>query len=168
MRWFSLVVGIVFIAAGLKALFAFDPNTATLSRPVLLAISVGGAAVFLFLFAKASRAQKGLSEFENWMREKAPEILTRGAKYNGVRINGDTELTRFELAVSIVILSFKIPSRYYIAGRDNVGFTKIAYTTASLLFGWWGIPWGPVYTVQAVTKNVSGGYKTTVRQYLTE
>jgi hypothetical protein len=27
----------------------------------------------------------------------------------------------------------------------------------SLLFGWWGIPWGPIYTVTSLFKNFGGG-----------
>ncbi len=27
------------------------------------------------------------------------------------------------------------------------------------LFGWWGIPWGPVYTLQTIGKNSAGGYQ---------
>lgn len=166
MRWLSLLVGAVFAAAGLKALFFFDPNTAALSRRALVAVSLGGAALFFFLFVRTSRVKRDLSEFESWLQANGERILAGGASYRGARITGDTEVTRFLLAASVVILSFKIPSRYYVAGRDNVGFTKMGYTVASLLFGWWGIPWGPIYTVQALAKNLSGGDRTTVRSYL--
>jgi hypothetical protein len=166
MRWLSLVLGIIFSAAGLKALFAFDPSTSAVSRPVLLAISAAGSVLFIFLFASASRTQQELSEFERWLREHAAEILANGTVYNGIRITGDTEMTRFLLTISIVFLTFKIPSRYYVSGRDSVAFTQAAYSLATLLLGWWGIPWGPIYTVQALAKNLSGGYKTTVREYL--
>ncbi|MGP1684177.1 MAG: hypothetical protein ACTS8S_17805, partial [Giesbergeria sp.] len=85
--------------------------------------------------------------------------------YNGTRITGDTEVTRFMLAASFVYISVKSPSRYYIAGRDNIGFAKTMYTLASLLIGWRGIPWGPIYTIQAIEKNISGGERTTIRAY---
>jgi hypothetical protein len=26
-----------------------------------------------------------------------------------------------------------------------------------LVAGWWGIPWGPIYTIQSVYKNSKGG-----------
>lgn len=166
MRWLSILAGAVFAAAGLKALFFFDPGTAVLSRPALLAVSLGGAALFFFLFVRTGRVKRELSEFETWLQANRDRILAGGASYHGARITGETEVTRFLLAASVVILSFKIPSRYYVAGRDNVGFTRLSYTAASLLFGWWGIPWGPIYTVQALAKNLSGGERTTVRRYL--
>lgn len=93
-------------------------------------------------------------------------MLTSGALYNGTRITGDTEVTRFILVASFVYISVKTPSCYYIAGRDNIGFAKTAYTLASVLIGWWGIPWGPIYTIQAIEKNISGGERTTIRAYL--
>jgi hypothetical protein len=31
----------------------------------------------------------------------------------------------------------------------------------SLLFGWWGLPWGPVRTIQALVVNFSGGLNVT-------
>jgi hypothetical protein len=27
----------------------------------------------------------------------------------------------------------------------------------SAFLGWWGIPWGPIYTIQSLSKNISGG-----------
>ena len=31
------------------------------------------------------------------------------------------------------------------------------FTAISLLVGWWGIPWGPIYTVQTMVMNLKGG-----------
>ena len=33
----------------------------------------------------------------------------------------------------------------------------LPYTLLSLLLGWWGIPWGPIKTFQALSVNLSGG-----------
>lgn len=33
----------------------------------------------------------------------------------------------------------------------------LGFTLLSLLFGWWGIPWGPIYTIGALITNFSGG-----------
>lgn len=168
MRWLSLGAGLVFSAAALRALLAFDPGASVISRPELLALSIAGAALFLFLFTKARRAQQELSDFERWLQNNSTIINACGASYKGVRITGETELTRFLLTASIVVLTFKIPSRYYVAGRGNLTLAQTAYTVATLLLGWWGVPWGPIHTVQALEKNVSGGYKTTVRKYLSQ
>lgn len=33
----------------------------------------------------------------------------------------------------------------------------LKYTFLSLVVGWWGIPWGPIYTIASVAKNFAGG-----------
>jgi len=33
----------------------------------------------------------------------------------------------------------------------------LPWTGLSLLAGWWGIPWGPIWTVQALVTNFRGG-----------
>ncbi|MGP1683085.1 MAG: hypothetical protein ACTS8S_12230, partial [Giesbergeria sp.] len=128
MRWISLFFAGSLTFSSLKALFFFDPNTNLDSRPVVLAISVLGAAVFFFIFFKSRREKNALSEFESWLKTNREKVLASGALYNGTRITGDTEVTRFMLAASFVYISVKTPSRYYIAGRDNIGFAKTMYT----------------------------------------
>ena len=166
MRWISLLVGIVFVVAGIKALVAYDPTTATLSQPVLLLVAALGASIFLFLFARASRSASEVSEFEQWLDANAAKIMAGGATYNGQKVTPETEVKRFLLTISVIFMTFKIPSRYYFATRDNFRLTQALYTIASLLLGWWGIPWGPIYTIQSVAKNISGGYRTTIGTYL--
>lgn len=31
------------------------------------------------------------------------------------------------------------------------------YNAISLIFGWWGIPWGPIYTLKSISVNKKGG-----------
>ena len=166
MRWLSLVFGLVFGAAGIKALVAYDPANSVLSQPMLILVSALCSTIFIFLFVRASRSASEVSKFEKWLETNAAKIMTSGATYQGRKVTSETEVKRFLLTVSIGFMTFKIPSRYYFATRDNFRFTQTLYTVTSLLLGWWGIPWGPIYTIQAVAKNVAGGYKTTVGAYL--
>jgi hypothetical protein len=46
------------------------------------------------------------------------------------------------------------------------GRLKALFTMVSLLLGWWGIPFGPIFTVRAVVKNLSGGQVVTVAELL--
>lgn len=34
---------------------------------------------------------------------------------------------------------------------------SIGYTLLTLLFGWWGIPWGAIYTIDSIYTNHTGG-----------
>ena len=83
----------------------------------------------------------------------------------GMTVNDlDAEVRRggkfviFQYCVSVIILTFKRPSSIYFvrAGESMMG-VAIGFTLVSLVFGWWGIPWGPIYTIQSVVRNLGGG-----------
>jgi hypothetical protein len=64
----------------------------------------------------------------------------------------------YEYCFSIVILTFRRSSNiYYIRPRESSLGKGWIYTLISLLFGWWGIPWGPIYTVATIVNNLRGG-----------
>jgi hypothetical protein len=59
---------------------------------------------------------------------------------------------------SLVVLSFKQPSNiYFVRGGESRVVKGLPFTLISLVFGWWGIPWGIIYTVQSLHQNLSGG-----------
>jgi hypothetical protein len=33
----------------------------------------------------------------------------------------------------------------------------LGWTALTVLLGWWGIPWGPIRTIQCLITNLSGG-----------
>jgi hypothetical protein len=64
----------------------------------------------------------------------------------------------YQYCVSVLILTFRRPSSIYFirSGQSAVG-KGIGFTLLSFLAGWWGIPWGPIYTIQSITRNLGGG-----------
>lgn len=64
----------------------------------------------------------------------------------------------FEYCISIILMTFKRSSAIYFirAGQGSVKHSA-GFTLLSLLVGWWGIPWGPIYTIGSVVTNVGGG-----------
>ncbi len=77
--------------------------------------------------------------------------LQRGAKF-----------VIFQYCISVIVMTFKRPSNiYFIRLGDNAIVKGIGYTLLSLLFGWWGIPWGPIYTIQSLARNLGGGKEVT-------
>jgi hypothetical protein len=73
--------------------------------------------------------------------------LQRGAKF-----------VLFQYCVSVVVLTFKRPSDiYFIRSGENAVVKGLPFTLLSLVAGWWGIPWGPIYTIQSVYNNLGGG-----------
>ena len=64
----------------------------------------------------------------------------------------------FQYAISVVVVSFRRPSNvYFIRASESTTSKSIGFTILTLLAGWWGIPFGPIFTVQALVTNFRGG-----------
>lgn len=64
----------------------------------------------------------------------------------------------YQYCISILIMTFKRYSNIYFIRADENRLTKgLGFTLLSLALGWWGIPWGPIYTIQALVINLGGG-----------
>lgn len=59
---------------------------------------------------------------------------------------------------SIILVTFRRSSNIYFIRADEGSVTKgLKYTLLTALFGWWGIPWGPIYSIGAFITNFRGG-----------
>ena len=64
----------------------------------------------------------------------------------------------YQYCISIIILTFRRSSNVYFIRHDENALIKgLPFTLLSLVLGWWGIPWGPIYTVQSIWVNFKGG-----------
>lgn len=64
----------------------------------------------------------------------------------------------YEYCFSILIMTFKRGTDVYFVRADESRFMKgLGFTMISLLFGWWGFPWGFIYTPMVLVTNLSGG-----------
>jgi hypothetical protein len=60
--------------------------------------------------------------------------------------------------ISVILFTFKGPSKTCFIRAGESRFLKgLPYTLLTLVAGWWGIPWGPIYTIKCLAKNLSGG-----------
>ena len=68
----------------------------------------------------------------------------------------------FLWTVSVVIVSIKQPTIIHFIKSDERAFTKaLRPTLFTLLSGWWGVPWGPIYSIESLATNLSGGMDVT-------
>lgn len=89
-------------------------------------------------------AIKGL---ESVTAEQLNQELNQGARF-----------VVFSYAISVVILTFKRGSAiFYIRPGESVLVKGMPYTLLSLVAGWWGIPFGPIFTIWALVTNLGGG-----------
>jgi hypothetical protein len=94
--------------------------------------------------------------FVEWLIAHRNDVQGFGADFEGHLITNRTELREFHLAISVVAFSFRIPSRYFIEHK-TLPVTAFVYSVVSAFCGWWGIPSGPIYTLQALYLNLLGG-----------
>lgn len=76
----------------------------------------------------------------------------------------DGHYVQFSYAISIVVLSFENYSKpvFIPRGHSTLGHA-LPYIFISLFFGWWGLPWGPIFTIKSLITNLSGGAKVKMR-----
>jgi hypothetical protein len=90
---------------------------------------------------------------ENLTREQVQHELSKGGKF-----------VVFQYAISLVVMSFKRSSDVYFVTADRP-FTgaRLGYSLLSFIAGWWGVPWGPIFTIQSLWTNLSGGRDVTAQ-----
>jgi hypothetical protein len=64
----------------------------------------------------------------------------------------------YAYAISIIILSFRRTSDvHFIRAGQSAVTPGLPYVFITLFFGWWGIPFGPIFSIQALASDLSGG-----------
>lgn len=64
----------------------------------------------------------------------------------------------YQFTISIIVMTFKRSSDiYFVRAGESAAVKGIPYTLISLFLGWWGIPWGPIYTIGSLFNNLGGG-----------
>jgi hypothetical protein len=73
-------------------------------------------------------------------------------------LNNGAKFVIYQYCISVILLTFKRPTDiYFIRPGKNSVMKGIEWSLLTLVLGWWGIPWGPIYTVSSLTINLKGG-----------
>lgn len=68
----------------------------------------------------------------------------------------------YHYTISIIVMTFRRSSAAHFVPAGSSAVVKgLPYTLLTLVAGWWGIPWGPIYTIGSLAKNLSGGENVT-------
>jgi hypothetical protein len=74
------------------------------------------------------------------------------------RVIGSPTYVVYHYCISLGIVSFKRSSGIKVIPPGGSRFLAgLPYTLISLFAGWWGIPWGPIWTLEALGRNLGGG-----------
>ena len=75
-----------------------------------------------------------------------------------VELQQGGKFVMYQYCISILIMTFKRSSNvYFIRHEENAVLKGLPFTLLSIVLGWWGIPWGPIYTIQSLWVNLKGG-----------
>ena len=154
----ALVILIILLIAGLAHLFMGHFGDAGL---LLGFVGVIGMVLYLMHRERA----KGLA-FLLWLQANRPSIEKGWSYYEGRKVTLNSIVSQYQACVSLLILTMRFRSPRVVVGSPPQQNTAITYTLIASLFGWWGFPWGFIYTPQAIYRNLHGGYRQTVSELL--
>ena len=86
-------------------------------------------------------------------------------------VNEGGKFVVFPYTVSIVVMTFKRSSSiYFIPPGENTLKHSYKHILTNGVLGWWGLPWGPIYTVGSLYHHMMGGKDVTydIMNHLTQ
>jgi hypothetical protein len=127
----------------------------------------------MLLQFQAEQPLPGRVQFLDQLRERAAMQIRgiEGRSFADVEaeLQAGSRFVFFEYCISLVFVTLRRPSAIVLLRPGELGLARgLPYTLVSLLLGWWGLPWGLVYTPVVLFTNLSGGRDVTaaVRAYL--
>jgi hypothetical protein len=92
-----------------------------------------------------------ITGIESMNKEQISFELQRGGKF-----------VQYQYCISIVVMTFKRGTDiYFVRAHENPVVKGLSWTFLTLLAGWWGIPFGPIFTIQSLWYNLKGGHDVT-------
>jgi ankyrin repeat protein len=117
----------------------------------------------IFLFR---REDLTTTRFVSWLKIHKENIYNERARYNETSVLPSTVLAQYQVVFSFVIFTTVLSSRMLIDGTGSASGYKYGFSLITLLFGWWGFPWGPIQTLRVLIRNMRGGQKVTVHEMI--
>jgi len=85
-------------------------------------------------------------------------VENMSASQVNTEIQAGARFVIFQYCISVIVVSFKRGSNIYFVRKGESTFGRsLPFTALSLVLGWWGIPWGPIWTIATVVANLRGG-----------
>lgn len=156
---YVLALCTIFSIALVPASFLFPVEDRT--SLVLVTVILLAATTWVFKAKKRST-----TPFLAWLERSQSAIKAGGAKYQGQVLTLDTIMVQYVGVVSLVFVTVEAPTNHYILGSARANRMRVVSTVISGSLGWWGIPWGLIYTPRAIKSNLNGGNQATVSELL--
>lgn len=123
----------------------------------LIAMSIAGIGILILAVLQVSLLFRLGSALRNAKGGSSAAASIHGGGRRS-RSSSRGRHVQFSYTISIVVMTFKMNSApVYVAKGEGTFMKGLPYTLISLVLGWWGIPWGPIYTITSIIQNSSGG-----------
>ncbi len=128
------------------------------NESVFLAVTwalVGAVAGLVFCWACHER---------NLARRALGRLWSDGShlEYLGHQVTGADTVQQYDVIVGLIVLEVQFRTCPRLKGH------ALFPTLATLLLGWWSLPWGPLSTVLAVVRNLRGGTRRSIASLVAE
>jgi len=90
------------------------------------------------------------------MQIKGIEGLSKQEINTELQAGGKFVLYRYTISLLVVTLR-RSSDVYFVRSNERAAVKGLPYTMLTLIMGWWGIPWGPIYTIGSLATNMGGG-----------
>jgi hypothetical protein len=88
-------------------------------------------------------------------RDHAPGIAVKCRKCG--KVDSTLRASAFVYTLSAVVITLRRPASSGIFCSSCRRKEGIKWSLLTSLLGWWGIPWGPIFSVQSISRNLRGG-----------
>ena len=134
------------------------------SSPIEIVFGLSIFALAYYIYYRLWLEEQKVFAFVLWLSANRHELQSGVTLiYDGCLISLQTKTRQFEACFSFGLITVRFPSRFLFLDKDHVIFMGIIYSLYTFLFGWWGFPWGPVFTIKAIIHNLVGGHKATIQ-----
>lgn len=90
---------------------------------------------------------------EGWTRTEVEEAVAAGGRF-----------VCFEYCISLLVVTLRQPTEVCFLRQGEWGvLVGFPWTLVSLALGWWGLPWGVIYTPLTLITNLCGGCNVTAQ-----
>ncbi len=158
--WLLPVVAALFVVGFVANVI---DNDVQLGNTLFQAIAIVAC---LGAYAFSRRQDQRRVELASFLTDHVAEIRAGTASFEGVPITYATQLDVYELVMSFLIITVRYPSRPALVGAPGTASLRVFTMAATLVLGWWGLPWGPLWTVRSMYRNTRGTKRVSVGELI--
>jgi len=151
MKYISLSIAFLFVLGLIRSVNSYDVDNA-IAQVIIIIVNL---IFFLVLRFDDTYSQN----FAEWLSDQEVNTHNGYLLYNGVVIDEATQFVQYEICFSIGFFTYRRKTNYYIKEYHPTALLNLIFSCYTFIFGWWGVPMGPVHTIGCLRNNLFGRSK---------